>query len=99
MLAEQLLSAPVEDVIANHCFGLFELAALHLSQQPPNLEAARAAIDAMGFLVEGLGSRLGQHQATLAEGLGQVRLAFVRIAETFAGPQADGGAPPGAKPS
>ena len=58
-LARELSETPVEDIIANHCYGLFELAALHLSQQPVNLVAARLAIDAMGQLVDGLGERLG----------------------------------------
>ncbi|MHB8244780.1 MAG: hypothetical protein ACYDGN_05390 [Acidimicrobiales bacterium] len=80
-VARELLSTPVEDVIANHCYGLFELGALHLSQQPANLTAAREAIDAMGFLVEGLGKRLGRHALSLAEGLTQLRLAFVKITE------------------
>jgi len=81
-LARQLAEAPPEDVIANHCYGLFELAALHLSQRPPNLAQARLAIDAMGLLVEGLGDRLGDHLATLADGLTQLRLAYVRITDT-----------------
>ncbi len=80
-VAQELLSAPIEDVIANHCYGLFELAALHLSVQPPNLEPARTAVDAMGLLVEGLGERLGAHAATLADGLTQLRLAWVRLAD------------------
>src|ERR1019366_1622583 len=29
----ELASAPVEVVVANHCYGLFELAAVYLSQQ------------------------------------------------------------------
>ncbi len=80
-LARQLAAAPPEDVVANHCYGLFELAALHLSQQPPNLGAARLAIDAMALVVEGLGDRMGSHAATLADGLTQLRLAFVRISD------------------
>jgi len=59
-LREQLLAAPAEVVIANHAFGLFELAALHLSQQPPKLDQARLAIDAFGALVEGLTGRLAE---------------------------------------
>lgn len=89
-IAAQLLAAPVEDVIANHCYGLFELAALHLSQQPPNLEQARGAIDAMGLLVDGLGGRLGQHQAALTEGLNQLRLAWVKLSEVSGAPESDG---------
>ena len=86
-VAQHLAAAPVEDVVANHCYGLFELAALHLSQQPPQLDKARLAIDALGLLVDGLGDRLGQHAGALAEGLSQLRLAFVRIAA--AGPVSD----------
>ncbi len=78
-VAKHLAAAPAEDVVANHCYGLFELAALHLSQQPPQFDKARLAIDALGLLVDGLGERLGQHAAALAEGLSQIRLAFVRI--------------------
>jgi hypothetical protein len=92
-LTSEIVSTPVEDVVANHCYGLFELAALHLSQQPANLPAARTAIDAMGYLVDGLGERLGQHTSTLTEGLSQLRLAFVAIATTAAGPEA-GAEPP-----
>lgn len=85
----------MEDVIVNHCFGLFELAALHLSQQPVNLTAARLSIDALGYLVEGLGERLGSHAATLAEGLTQLRLAFVRIAEAASASPAPPASPGG----
>ena len=57
---EQVLSAPAGDVIANHAMGLFELGALHLSQQTPNFAEAGLAIDAMAALVDGLGDRLGR---------------------------------------
>ena len=61
-MQEQLARTPAEVVIANHAFGLFELAALHLSQQPANLAQARLAIDALGALVEGMTGRLGAHE-------------------------------------
>src|SRR6516164_9232798 len=64
-LREQLAQTPAEVVVANHAFGLFELAALHLSLSPPQLDQARLAIDALAALVEGLGSRLGEHSAEL----------------------------------
>ena len=44
----ELANSPVEVVVANHCYGLFELAAVYLSQQPPLLTQARLAIDALG---------------------------------------------------
>jgi hypothetical protein len=77
---EQLLAAPVEDVVANHCYGLFQLAALHLGQDPPRLDAARLAIDALAAIVESLGNRLGQSADALRDGLAQIRLAYVQIA-------------------
>ena len=80
-LRAQLLEAPPEDVIANHAYGLFELAALHLSNQPPRLPAASLAIDALGALVDGLGDRLGQHAPSLRDGLAQIRVAFVQITD------------------
>jgi hypothetical protein len=78
-LRRQLAAAPVEVVITNHCYGLFELAAVHLSQSPPQLVQAQMAIDALGFVVAGLGERLGEAQASLQEALTQVRLAFVQM--------------------
>ncbi len=78
-LRQQLAEAPAEMVIANHCFGLFELAALHLSTQPPQLPKARLAIDAMAAVVEGLQGRLGEQEQQLRDGLSQLRLAFVQI--------------------
>jgi hypothetical protein len=78
-MQEQLAQTPVEVVIANHAFGLFELAALHLSRQPPNLDQARVAIDALGALVEGMVGQLGEHEEQLRDGLSQLRMAFVQI--------------------
>ena len=78
-LQERLAKTPADVVVANHAFGLFELAALHLSLQPPQLDQARLAIDALGYLVDGLGERLGDHAPELAAGLAQLRMAFVQI--------------------
>ena len=75
---EQLLSVPAGQIVANHVIGLFELAALHLRVDPPNLDEARLPIDAMGVLVEQLGDQLPEHQ-TLAAALHQIRLAFVEV--------------------
>ncbi len=47
---EQLASVPAAVVVANHAMGLYELAAIHLRQQPPNLAEAKVAIDAFGAL-------------------------------------------------
>jgi hypothetical protein len=86
-LQEQLARTPVELVIANHAFGLFELAALHLSIQPPQLPQARLAIDALGALVEGLEGRLSEYERQLIEGLANLRLAYVQIRAASLGEQ------------
>jgi hypothetical protein len=82
---QELLGTPVSVVIANHAVGLFQLAALHLNQRPPNLEEGRLAVDAMGALVEGLAGRLGEEEASLQAALAQLRLAFVQLQGDGAG--------------
>ncbi len=78
-LQQQLAETPAAEIVANHCFGLFELAALHLSLAPPNLADASIAIDALNGIVEALPGRLGEHEAQLKEGLASLKLAFVQI--------------------
>lgn len=78
-MREQLAQAPAELVIANHAMGLWELAALHLSQKPPQLAQAQLAIDALAALVDGLHGRLGEDEKSLQDGLSQIRMAFVQI--------------------
>jgi hypothetical protein len=83
----QLLSTPVEVVVANHAIGLFQLAVLHLEQSPPNFAEAKLAIDAMAAVVDGLRGRLGEEEEPLREALAQLQLAFVQR-------QTAGGQPP-----
>jgi hypothetical protein len=78
-LRDQLARTPASVVVANHCLGLWELAALHLSLHPPQLDQAAVAIDALGAIVERLEGRLADEEATLREGLAQLRLAFVQV--------------------
>jgi hypothetical protein len=75
----QLANTPAEIVVANHCYGLFELAAIYLSQSPPMLFQARLAIDGLGYLLDGLQGRLGDAEPSLLESLSQLRIAFVRL--------------------
>lgn len=74
----RLAAVPAEIVVANHAMGLFELAAIHLSQDPANLDSARLAIDALALLVDGLGDRMGEHTETLRAALGNIQLVFVQ---------------------
>lgn len=90
----QLADVPAAVVIANHVMGFYELAAIHLSQSPPNLPEAQVAIDAMGAVIEGMPGRLGVNEATLKDALGQIRLAFVQLkASQEQGPGPEPGSP------
>jgi hypothetical protein len=88
---QRVLEAPADMVVANHAMGLYELAAIHLSEEDPDLTAARLAIDAMGQLVDGLSGRLGEAEATLKDALAQLRMAFVQVSEQAAGGDAPEG--------
>lgn len=74
----RISEVPASVVVTNHAMGLFELAAIHLSDEPPRLDDARLAIDALGHLVEGLGERLGEHHDTIAAALANIRLVYVQ---------------------
>ena len=85
----QLLDTPPELVVTNHAIGLFQLAALHLNQRPPNLEQGRFAIDAMAALVEGMAGRLGEEEESLRQALSQARMAYVQLKEQDGGGDGD----------
>lgn len=73
----RLLDVPADIVVVNHAMGLWELAAIHLSADDPDLAAAALAIDAMAAIVEGLGDRLGDDSDTMRDALSNIRLAYV----------------------
>ena len=76
----QLAAAPASYVVANHVMGLYELAAIHLSQDPPNLSEARLAIDALVAVLEACKGRLADAEPTLLGARSQLQLAFVEVA-------------------
>jgi hypothetical protein len=83
----EIAATPVEDLVARHAVGLWELAVLHLSpdeDRPLRLDQAAIAIDAMGGIVDTLGDRLGVHASALRDALGQLRLAFVDVQQRAA---------------
>lgn len=75
----RLLETPAAMIVANHGMGLYELAALHLSQETPNFAEATVAIDGLAALVEKLEGRLGDAEPTLNEALEQLRMVFVQL--------------------
>ena len=80
----RLAEVPAEVVITNHIMGLYELAAIHLGNVPPDLAQAALSIDAVACLVEGLGDRIGPDASTMRDALSNIRLAFVQIKRAHA---------------
>lgn len=78
-LREQLTSTPASTIVANHCYGLFELAGAYLSTSPPSFEQARVAIDALEGIVSALPGRLGEDEANLVDALAKMKQAFVTL--------------------
>ena len=75
----EIARTPASAIVGNHCMGLFQLAAVHLSQDPPNLGEAAVAIDAFSAVTSALKGRLGPEEATLAEALQSLQMAFVQM--------------------
>jgi hypothetical protein len=88
-MQRQILEAPAADVIAQHAMSLYELAAVHLSQERPRLDDARLVIDALDALVEALRGRLGAAEAPLTEALPQLKMAFVQATDRVRSGSAD----------
>ena len=86
---EQLADTPADVIVSTHLMGLFELGAIHLSQQPPNLPQAALAIDAMGAVVDRLQGRLGENEETLRGALNQIRLAYVSVQQAEDAPEGE----------
>ena len=78
-IRDEIRTSDPELIIANHCYGLFELAAIHLTSSPPNLYASAMSIDALGAIVSALDDRLTTTKGDLNDALGQIRLAFVQL--------------------
>ena len=92
-MQEQMLRTPAAIVVANHCIGLVELAALHLGQNPPNLADAQVAIDALAGILDAVDARMGEHGAALRQALNQMRMAYVEAKNSAS--RAGGGTPEG----
>lgn len=75
----RLAEVPAEVVVVNHLMGLYELAAIHLSSETPDLVSATIAIDAMAAVVDGLGDRLGDDAQTMRDALANIRMAYVGV--------------------
>ena len=80
---ERLSQTPAAEVIANHVMGIYELAAIHLSSDVPNLTEAKVAIDAMSGIVDSLVGRLGENENVIKDALQQIQMAYVQMANNL----------------
>ena len=77
---QRLSQTPAAEVIANHVMGIYELAAIHLSDENPKLNEAQIAIDAMNGIVGSLEGRLGENENVIKDALQQIQMAYVQVA-------------------
>ena len=77
---QRLSQTPAAEVIANHVMGIYELAAIHLSDETPKLNEAQIAIDAMTGMVGSLEGRLGENENVIKDALQQIQMAYVQVA-------------------
>jgi glutathione S-transferase len=81
----QILSAPASQFVTNHVVGFYELAAIHLGQTDPDLDAARLAIDAMAAVLDAVEDRLGDDGRALRDALSQLQVVFVQVRAAHSG--------------
>ena len=74
--------------------GFYELAAIHLSQQPPHFAEAALAIDALHAVLERLGDQFGENGPVLQQALQQVQATLDRSVVERAVGDADRGVGP-----
>ncbi len=75
----RLAAAPAAEVLLNHLGGFYELARIHLSQDPPHFEEAALAIDALTAVLDAVEDRLGPDGAALRDAQTQLQMAFVQL--------------------
>ena len=73
-----LRETPVEMILGNHLFVLFQVAALRLAEVPPNLDAAQLVIDTVAAMIAATGERLGEYADLYRNALAEVQQAYVR---------------------
>ncbi len=76
---QEIAATPAAEMISNHLIRFLDLATIYLEGEPPAFAEAATAIEAFRCVLEGVGDRLGEHQAMLTEALGQVQMIFVQV--------------------
>jgi hypothetical protein len=73
-----LRDTPVEMILGNHLFVLFQVAALRLAEVPPDLAGAQLVIDTVAAMVSATGERLGEYADLYRNALAELQQAYVR---------------------
>jgi len=81
----RLAAAPAAEVLLNHLGGFYELARIHLSQEPPHFDEASLAIDALTAVLDAVEDRLGADGAALRDAQAQLQMAFVQLRQRYEG--------------
>lgn len=81
-----MLGRPMAEHVLDLVEQLMQLAQLHLNRraltggaEAPDMVAASLAIDTLGAVVDGVGSRLGEYHQPLVKTVEQLRMAFVQV--------------------
>jgi len=77
----RLVETPAAEIVVNHLGGLYELARIHLSQDPPRFDDAALAIDALTGVLDAVEPRLGPNGPALRDAVHQLQVAFVQLRE------------------
>lgn len=78
---QEMLSVPAAEIIANHLMGIYELAAIHLGENPPNFVEASVAIEALRAVLDRIGKEFDENEAVLRQALSQLQMTFVQLKE------------------
>lgn len=81
---QRIAETPADVMVVNHAMGLYDLAAIKLSADPPAFEESRLAIDAFAALVDALGDRLGEPAEQLREARRAIQMAWVQLRDRAA---------------
>jgi hypothetical protein len=76
---QEMLSVPAAEIIANHLMGIYELAAIHLGENPPNFVEATVAIEALRAVLDRIGKEFGENEQVLQQALQQLQVTFVAL--------------------
>lgn len=75
----QVAGTPAAEMLTNYLMRFFDLATIYLEADPPAFGDAATVIEAFRCVLDGVGDRLGEHQALLREALGQAQMVFVQV--------------------